>query len=150
MLFWWVVGKTQTFRGKIVSIFRVEMETVCLSETLVSTYESTWRHSPEEHRHPHSHKNLKYHTKFLIPRMSLYSCYSLSLKCRCSHQRPLLKRSACACSSITAREQVSHSYETTGDNYCVIYVIFIFIFLDKKRKEIPSRMITYLLNGISL
>jgi hypothetical protein len=29
----------------------VKMETECFSETLVSTYESTRRHNPEEHRH---------------------------------------------------------------------------------------------------
>jgi hypothetical protein len=36
------------------------METVCSSETLVSTYESTWRHNPEEqHQHLHRRENLK-------------------------------------------------------------------------------------------
>jgi hypothetical protein len=37
------------------------METVCFSETFVSTYESTWRHIPEE-RHPQGRENLKSHT----------------------------------------------------------------------------------------
>jgi hypothetical protein len=30
---------------------------------LVSTYESTWCHNPEEHHHLHCHENLKSHTK---------------------------------------------------------------------------------------
>jgi hypothetical protein len=38
------------------------METVCFSETLLSTYESTRRHNPEEqHRHPHRRENLRSH-----------------------------------------------------------------------------------------
>jgi hypothetical protein len=36
------------------------METVCFSETLASTDESTRRHNPEEH-HPHRRENLKSH-----------------------------------------------------------------------------------------
>jgi hypothetical protein len=39
------------------------MATVCFSETLVSSYEATLRHNPEEQqRHPHRHDNLKYHS----------------------------------------------------------------------------------------
>jgi hypothetical protein len=38
------------------------METVCSSEMLVSTYESTWHHNPEQqNRHLHCHENLKSH-----------------------------------------------------------------------------------------
>jgi hypothetical protein len=37
------------------------METVCFSETLVSTYKSTRRHNPEQHRHLHHRENLKSH-----------------------------------------------------------------------------------------
>jgi hypothetical protein len=46
-------------------IFRAEdvalkMETICVSETLASTYESTWRQNPkQERRHPHRRENLK-------------------------------------------------------------------------------------------
>jgi hypothetical protein len=36
------------------------METVCFSETLVSTYESTRHHSPEQHRHFHRRENLTF------------------------------------------------------------------------------------------
>jgi hypothetical protein len=37
----------------------LKMETTCFSETLVSTYESTRRHNPEQqHRNPHRHENL--------------------------------------------------------------------------------------------
>jgi hypothetical protein len=37
-------------------------EAVCSSETLVSTYKSTRRYSPEDqHRHLHFHQNLKSH-----------------------------------------------------------------------------------------
>jgi hypothetical protein len=35
-----------------------KMETVCISETLVTEYESTWRHNPEQHRHLHRRENL--------------------------------------------------------------------------------------------
>jgi hypothetical protein len=35
------------------------MQTVCFSETFVSTCESTRRHNPvEQHRHPHHRENL--------------------------------------------------------------------------------------------
>jgi hypothetical protein len=37
------------------------MDTVCFSETLVSTYESIRRHNTEQHRHLHSRENLKSH-----------------------------------------------------------------------------------------
>jgi hypothetical protein len=41
-------------------------ETVCFSETLVSSYESTRRQNPEQqHRHPHRHENLKSHNILL-------------------------------------------------------------------------------------
>jgi hypothetical protein len=36
------------------------METVCFSETLASTDESTRRQNPEDH-HPHRHENLRSH-----------------------------------------------------------------------------------------
>jgi hypothetical protein len=38
---------------------RLKMEKVRFSETLVSTYESARRHTPEEHRHLHRRENLK-------------------------------------------------------------------------------------------
>jgi hypothetical protein len=39
----------------------LKMETVRISETLVSTYESTRRHTPEEQRHLHRREILKSH-----------------------------------------------------------------------------------------
>jgi hypothetical protein len=39
------------------------MKTVCFSETLVSTYESTRRLNLEQYRHPHRRENLKSHKK---------------------------------------------------------------------------------------
>jgi hypothetical protein len=49
MMFWVVapcrlVGRYHRFGG-------MKMETVCFSETLVSTYESTRRHNPEQQHH---------------------------------------------------------------------------------------------------
>jgi hypothetical protein len=39
----------------------LSMETLCFSEMIVSTYESTLRHSPEkQHRHIHHRENLKF------------------------------------------------------------------------------------------
>jgi hypothetical protein len=49
------------------------METVCCYETLISTYESTWRHNTEEkHRHLHRRENLRSHTQNVIN--SVISC----------------------------------------------------------------------------
>jgi hypothetical protein len=39
----------------------LKMETVCFSETLATTDESTRRQNPEEHHHPHRRENLKSH-----------------------------------------------------------------------------------------
>jgi hypothetical protein len=44
-----VGGDTNFFLG-------LTMETVCFSEILVSTYESTRRYNSEQHRHPHHHE----------------------------------------------------------------------------------------------
>jgi hypothetical protein len=50
-------------RGDAVWISVLKMETVSFSETLVSTYFSTWRHNPEEqHRHLHRREIVKSHT----------------------------------------------------------------------------------------
>jgi hypothetical protein len=41
---------------------RLKMKAVCLSEMLISTYEFTRCHNPEEqHRHFHRRENLRYH-----------------------------------------------------------------------------------------
>lgn len=37
------------------------MEAVCFSEVLVSTYDSTWRHKSDEHRHLYHCQNLKFY-----------------------------------------------------------------------------------------
>jgi hypothetical protein len=42
----------------------LKMET-CFSEML-STYRSTQRHSPEEHRHPHRRENVKFHIHYRV------------------------------------------------------------------------------------
>jgi hypothetical protein len=60
------VVKTRTqmpaFRRNILSLSSgLKMETVCFSETLVFTYESTRRHNPEQHYHLHRRQNLKFH-----------------------------------------------------------------------------------------
>jgi hypothetical protein len=40
----------------------LKVEKVCFSETMVSTYESIWRHNPEaQRRHLHRRENLKSH-----------------------------------------------------------------------------------------
>jgi hypothetical protein len=44
----------------LLGVSGLKMETVCFSETLVSTYESASRHDPE-HRLPQRRKNLKSH-----------------------------------------------------------------------------------------
>jgi hypothetical protein len=80
ILFFWAlapcifVGRRQCFGEHTVSIFTPEdgdkmfpsstlkMETVCISEMLTSTNESTQRQNPEEqHHHPHRRGNLKPH-----------------------------------------------------------------------------------------
>jgi hypothetical protein len=43
------------------------MQTVCFSEMMVSTYESTQRHNPDQqYCHLHHHKNLKSHLSLHI------------------------------------------------------------------------------------
>jgi hypothetical protein len=43
------------------------MEVECSSETLVSTYKSTWRYNPDnQHWHLHGRENLKCHTFYLF------------------------------------------------------------------------------------
>jgi hypothetical protein len=49
VLFFWVVAAA------------LNMKRECFSETLVSIYESTRRHNPEQHRHAHRRENLKSH-----------------------------------------------------------------------------------------
>jgi hypothetical protein len=49
------------------------METVCLSETLVRTYDSKWRHNPEEQNDQcQRHENLKFHIIYLYDMWYLY------------------------------------------------------------------------------
>jgi hypothetical protein len=43
------------------------METLYFSKALVSIYESTWHHNPEQQqRHLHRHENHKFHTQFEV------------------------------------------------------------------------------------
>jgi hypothetical protein len=45
-------GRCQRFEKNILSHYSgLKIETACLSETLASTYESTWYQNPEEHCH---------------------------------------------------------------------------------------------------
>jgi hypothetical protein len=69
MLLFWVlapcrlVGRCQRF-GESSAL---KMETVCFSETLASTNESTRRQDPEDHHHhPHRRENLKSHNYLLV------------------------------------------------------------------------------------
>jgi hypothetical protein len=39
----------------------VKMEPVCISETLVSTYDCTCRHNPQEHHDSHDRENFRSH-----------------------------------------------------------------------------------------
>jgi hypothetical protein len=48
----------------MASAVALKMQTLCLSETLVFTYECTRCHNPEQHRHPHRRENLKSHTEY--------------------------------------------------------------------------------------
>lgn len=52
-----------TFRKSILSAYStLKMETLCVSETLVSVYESTWCHNPEEHLHTHRSEKFRSRT----------------------------------------------------------------------------------------
>jgi hypothetical protein len=56
------------------------METVCFSETMVSTDKSTWRHKPEEkRRHLHRRENLKSHIKETLLTLTTLTNKSSSL-----------------------------------------------------------------------
>jgi hypothetical protein len=73
-----LVGTCQRFRETYCLYLQpwrwLNMETVCFSETLLSTDESTRRQNPEEqHRHPHCRENLKSHTVFLCLHAITYS-----------------------------------------------------------------------------
>jgi hypothetical protein len=70
MLAFWVVtpcrlvGRYQSFYGEAYCLplqpwYALKMKTVYSSETLESTYMSTRRYKPEEHRHVHRLENLK-------------------------------------------------------------------------------------------
>jgi hypothetical protein len=50
----------------------LKMETVCFSEMLAFTNESTRRQNPEKHHHPHCRENLKPHKIYFI-NLFLYS-----------------------------------------------------------------------------
>jgi hypothetical protein len=51
----------------------LKMETVCFSETVVSSYESTLCENPEEERHhPPSHENFKSHKLFQFSFLVLF------------------------------------------------------------------------------
>jgi hypothetical protein len=53
------------------------METVCFSETLVSTFETTWCHNLEkQHQHLHHHERLKYSKVKPLYRKGEKSCIS--------------------------------------------------------------------------
>jgi hypothetical protein len=56
------------------TISALKMDTVCFSETLASTEESTRRRNPEEqNHHPHRRENLKSH---LVPDVFFYLIFS--------------------------------------------------------------------------
>jgi hypothetical protein len=60
----------------------IGMETLCFSETLVSTYESTRRHNPEEQNHLNRRENLKSHKLVLISNASyiIHTSHNISTK----------------------------------------------------------------------
>jgi hypothetical protein len=60
----WYSSEVWRREKRAVSIFRAEVE-VCLSETLLSTYESVRRQNPEEHHRPHRRENLKFHMMYV-------------------------------------------------------------------------------------
>jgi hypothetical protein len=71
MLVFWVlmhcrrVGTYQRV-GSPSSGLKTALETVCFSETLVSTYKSTWRYYPEDqHQYIDGRENLKSHKRLL-------------------------------------------------------------------------------------
>jgi hypothetical protein len=68
MVFLWVLASCRL-------VGRRFGDTVCFSETLASTDESTRRQNPEEHHHHlHRHENLKSHPIIFI-RHLIYSCH---------------------------------------------------------------------------
>jgi hypothetical protein len=72
-------------RWKVVVFF----ETVRFSETLVSTYESTRCHNPEEHqRYPHRCENLKSHIEVLIGFLYFHLLWKFCMACTFSFYFP--------------------------------------------------------------
>jgi hypothetical protein len=73
----------------------MKMETVCFSETLASTDESTRRQSPEEHHHLHCRENFKSHTiKECFCRDSVKFC-GTALKYTMTYSFRILSRKTC-------------------------------------------------------
>jgi hypothetical protein len=87
--FWVVMPHTlcrqmPTFQRNILSLsLAPAMETVCLSKTLVPTYELTGCHDPEHHHHHHHH-----HQIFLLLLLSSLTTASLTIiRVICIHIR---------------------------------------------------------------
>jgi hypothetical protein len=71
-----LLGKYQHFREAHHFHCQEQKETVCFSEMLVSTYKSTWWHSPEEHYCYNSvlkRVKIKLHNMISLP-LVLYGC----------------------------------------------------------------------------
>jgi hypothetical protein len=72
-----------TFRRNILSPSSgLKMKTVCFSETIASTDESTWRQNPVHHHDSHRRENLKSHSVAVnfrnLPQFHTAMCLSLS------------------------------------------------------------------------
>jgi hypothetical protein len=60
--------------------FTPKMEVICFSETLVTTYQTTWYHNPEDHnQHLHHHDNLN-HFSIILSSMPMSSKWCLSFR----------------------------------------------------------------------
>lgn len=69
----WTCSQIPTFRWNIVSIFRVEVEIVCSTETLLPAYKSTRRYDPGDHHwRLHRRGNIKSRTRHNTTYLSLH------------------------------------------------------------------------------
>jgi hypothetical protein len=70
--------------------------------------------------------------KFLIVKLSPFSCYLIRLWSKYS-PRTLFSNTLSLFPSLNVRDQVSHSYKTTG-RIMVLYIL-TFTFLDSRRED---------------
>jgi hypothetical protein len=98
------------------------METVCFSETLESTYESTSRQKKktEEHHDPYRRENLKYHMKDCFIKLNTFLGFVIWLRSLRWDPTAVQRLRAEKSSSPFSLSWFSHTEPTENKRLCVI------------------------------